>query len=110
MPTSCALNRNSISRTKLRDGMCCCTRLEDPAHNLLEPRRAWRGLQRFMIVAKDLRFGPEKSVFGAQTILRVAERQLEVRVEINDAKVFTGRLFGLLRFDMLHVSLSVENF
>jgi hypothetical protein len=62
-----------------------------------------------MILARDLKLGPEKSVFGAQRTLRVTERKLEVRVEIKDAKVSQDSSDSY-SFDVLKVTLSVENF
>jgi hypothetical protein len=79
-------------------------------HNLLEPRGTWHGLQPFMIVAADLTEGLEKSVFGAQRTLRVSDRQLIVRIQLEDAKVSTQERSGSSTFSELRLSLAVENF
>jgi hypothetical protein len=80
-----------------------------PNRNLLEPQGPSHGLQPFMIVATDMRLGPEKSTFGAHRTLEVPKRGLIVHVDVKDARVSRDQVTDYYAFELLQVSVSVDN-
>ncbi|MGB9335164.1 MAG: hypothetical protein WCB14_09170 [Candidatus Acidiferrales bacterium] len=76
--------------------------------NLLEPRKNWHGLQPYDFVAADLAQGIDKSAFGAHRMIKAANPDVVVQIDVLSASV-SRAAGGEYQIDELKILLSVDN-
>jgi len=77
-------------------------------HNLLQPRGNWHGYREFMIGARDMAKGPDKSIYGASRAFHLMEDNLNVECKV--LKVETRSIAkDQSAFELLVLEIVVDN-